>query len=294
VPVYSARNEYPGINPHLNSFLQQEDGGWESFHSDYITALRMALDVALPPGYLALSEKSLQIGALGSNSSDWLPLRSRPDVTLFQTPISGSAPSNSPLATAEPTQTFLLTDLLEGEPDDQFRSAVIYRLEEGSLIGRAVTRIELLSPANKPGGSYHARYLVKRDETLRSGLRMVEIDLLHETPPILDKIPDYRAVDVDAFPYHLLISDPRPTVETGTARYYGFGVDDPLRPVAVPLEEEDQVVMDFGAVYHQLYATSRFFSAVVDYKQPPVNVDRYREQDQTRILARMAIITRGG
>jgi hypothetical protein len=46
--IRSEKNLYPGINPHLNSFLQQKGGGWQSFHKDYITYLREALDVLLP------------------------------------------------------------------------------------------------------------------------------------------------------------------------------------------------------------------------------------------------------
>ncbi len=31
--IQADTNLYPGINPHLNSRLQQHNGGWKGFHS---------------------------------------------------------------------------------------------------------------------------------------------------------------------------------------------------------------------------------------------------------------------
>jgi hypothetical protein len=60
MPIHSKTNLYPGINAHLNSFLQQEGGGWESFHAEHIIDLRRVLAQTLPRGYYAVAEKSLQ------------------------------------------------------------------------------------------------------------------------------------------------------------------------------------------------------------------------------------------
>lgn len=35
-------NLYPGVNAHLNSFLQSEGGGWESFHAQYLVMIAAA------------------------------------------------------------------------------------------------------------------------------------------------------------------------------------------------------------------------------------------------------------
>ena len=64
MPLHSDQNLYPGINPHLNSIIQKESGEWESFHNDHITNIREHLDATLPPGYLARTEKSLQISEI--------------------------------------------------------------------------------------------------------------------------------------------------------------------------------------------------------------------------------------
>jgi hypothetical protein len=43
------RNRYPGINPHLNSALQQKS--WKTFHIAHITHLSEDIAVHLPKGY---------------------------------------------------------------------------------------------------------------------------------------------------------------------------------------------------------------------------------------------------
>src|SRR5690606_31840147 len=107
---------------------------------------------------------------------------------------------------------------------EELNSIMIYHAKGG----KPITRIELLSPANKPQGSHYGTYLVKRDETLRAGLRLIEMDYLHETRPILPGIPSYADGEQDAFPYHIIVSDPRPTFHEGKVNVYSFGVMDAL------------------------------------------------------------------
>ncbi len=45
MPLHSDKNLYPGINPHLNSYWQQPDSEWASFHTDYITFTRELLSL---------------------------------------------------------------------------------------------------------------------------------------------------------------------------------------------------------------------------------------------------------
>ncbi len=47
--MHARQNQYPGVNPHLNSALQQPGGGWKGFHSKHITHLAAYLDDVLPP-----------------------------------------------------------------------------------------------------------------------------------------------------------------------------------------------------------------------------------------------------
>jgi hypothetical protein len=63
-------NRYPGINPHLNSALQQRGGGWRSFHAAYLIHLFDWLDEILPENYCVTPEESLQIGVYDSEFED--------------------------------------------------------------------------------------------------------------------------------------------------------------------------------------------------------------------------------
>ena len=81
------------------------------------------------------------------------------------------------------------------EEEETLTGLVIYQAGEGSVLGRPITRIELLSPANKPPGSHHEQYMVKRLETLKSGLRLVELDYLHESHPVIQALPSYPGLE---------------------------------------------------------------------------------------------------
>jgi hypothetical protein len=183
----SLKNRYPGVNPHLNSFLQSEGGGWESFHARHVIDIASALDNLLPDNYYAIAEKSLQISELGFGSES---RRTRPDISIFQRGELSVTPTYSSAATS-PTITLPLAYVLEDE-DDYLTSVVIYEIEGGRFPGIPVTRIELLSPANKMPHAYYRQYLIKRLETLRGGLCLVEVDYLHETRPVITKLPDCR------------------------------------------------------------------------------------------------------
>jgi hypothetical protein len=230
MPIHSDKNLYPGINAHLNSFLQQEDGGWESFHADHIGQLRQALEAVLPANYYAMIEK-----CFGNDEDDYLS------------------------------------------------SIVIFEFESGKLPGRPVTRIELLSPANKPGNAYYWQYIAKRRATLQAELSLVEIDYLHETRPLLHQFPSYPDGEAGAFPYLVLVSDPRPKLQEGHLDLYGIGVDKPLPLVNIPLAGDDRVTMNLSDAYQKTFENARLYRLVVDYAEEPVNVDRYQPDDQMKI-----------
>jgi hypothetical protein len=139
-------NRYPSINPHLNSFLQQPGGGWNSLRSDYLTYLRAALDRLLPAGYYARTETSLQIGVYDLELGTQRKRDTIGDVTIYGHEPTGQRANTS----LSPTLTLPLETTLLTEEDVV---AVVYQLEGDCFPGHPTTRIELLSPANKPGGS---------------------------------------------------------------------------------------------------------------------------------------------
>lgn len=230
------QNLFRGVNPHLNSFLQSDGGGWESFHATAIERLTDDLDAHLPAGYYVLCE--------GVFCDDELTNK----------------------------------------------AVIIYHFESAEMPGRPVTRLELLSPANKPGGSHHVTYLARRRETLASGLRLVEVDWLHETPPVVRAIPSYPEHASGAYPYWLIISDPRPSVTAGQMAIYGTGVHQPLPTIDLPLEGQDTLAVHFEQIYQRIFESRRLFGMVADYRQPPVRFETYAPSDQAIIQQRMAEI----
>lgn len=285
MPIYSEKNLYPGINPHLNSALQLKGGGWEMFHAETISAIRRMLDVHLPSNYYATSEKSLQLSEVGLDH-----LRdstTRPDVSIIKR--ADALEPRSPVTVAQPSMTLLLDDYLT---DEDFLDAVnIYQYHLGEFPGRLVTRIEILSPTNKlPNRIGYNHYLVKRGETLQAGVNLVEIDYLHTTKPILKELPSYHDYEPVAFPHMILVSFPHKDDQRGRTDVYGIGIDDSLPTIAIPLSKETLVALDLGAIYNRLYAETRVFQLMSDYAAEPAQFDRYQPQDRQRIRAMMAAI----
>jgi len=165
-------------------------------------------------------------------------------------------------------------------------AVVIYELVDGKAPGKPVTRIELLSPGNKPGGSHHVQYLSKRQETLESGLSLVELDYLHESNPVLMQLPNYSKGEADSYPYYILISTPN----DGRMRAYGTGVMDVLPKLAIPLKQNESVLLDFNKIYQSTFSSRRFFSMLADYEQLPINFHKYHEADQEAIQQQLKSI----
>lgn len=279
--IHAAKNPYPGINAHVNSFLQAETGEWESFHSIQITYLVETLNEVLPTGYFAHAERSMQISEIAVPSSK--PQKTRADIMIYQ--ADESKKITSPQSKVAPTNTYeaiLLLEELTLEDESPVSAIVIY---EG--IGVPVTRIELLSPANKVGGSHHRKYIERRIETLSSGIHLVELDYLHELPPIVPKHPSYSKAEKGSTPYLVVITNLRTSFEDGQIQVYGFGVDEPFPPVPIPLANDDILEFDLGVPYNRTYASSRLFHLAIDYSQPPLHFDRYLPADRERIEQRM-------
>lgn len=244
-------NIYNGVNAHLNSQLQHEFGAWEVLHSGHITDITRAIDAALPPGYLAENERGLQIRTIHIDDED-----------------------------------SILAGLEYGE--DVYLTAVAIRevLETGE-IGKPVTWIELLSATNKPPGQGFFQYREKRITALKSGIALVEIDYLHETRSPISNSLSYPDKEEGATPYIITVTNPRPNLETGRMKEFGFQVDDPLPTVKIPLKDEDSVTVNFQEIYNRTYESLHAFSYRVDYDIVPVGMDTYVASDQKRILAVM-------
>jgi hypothetical protein len=279
-------NPYRGVNAHLNSVLQSGQGRWEPFHNDFIGVLVDLLDPDVRAPYYIAREKSLQISVPYTNGGS-NPSRTKPDLMIYR---AGTGTSSAPTAVLEaPTEVIDVVATLEEE--DHPAAAVIYKISDSGYPGTPITRFELLSPGNKPPGAHHSQYVVKRRETLYAGLRLVEIDLLHESRPAVPRILSYPDREPNASAYTLLVSDPRPNVETGKTAIYSVHVNAPLPRVRVPLDGEDSIIVDFNAAYHLLLERRRLFREVlVDYTHEPLNMQTYTNADQAAIRAIIAQI----
>lgn len=283
----SKTNPYPGINIHLNSYLQSDQGDWVSYHSSHIIHLRDYLDQQLPEHYYAVSEHGLQIGGFDAGTGIESRSRIRPDITIAR---ETGEPRQSPSAgaqTSSPTGTLTLIDTLQDS--EELIGLMIYHTSQNEDKSRPVARIELLSPANKRGGAYHNEYSKKRRETLEAGLQLIEIDYLHSSHPVIRNLPSYTNEENGAYPYIVLINDPRPTIEEAQIEYFAWHVNDPLPVIPIKLLGNDNVIIDLGHVYNRTYELIRFYHQnIIDYAEQPLNFDTYTETDQQKIMAMLS------
>lgn len=287
--VTSKVNQYWGVNAHLHSHLQNTAGAWEEFHTAHLVDLARTIETQLPPGYRVRLERSLQIRDYHPDTGEKI-YRPKPDITIIE--VGSVARTGIPFgsALATPTAIFPVIETLPEQDEAEYlRSLVIHEMVGGEM-GKPVTRIELLSPTNKPPGDGAEQYIAKRDTALRSGLPLVEIDYLHESASPIRSIPSYPNGQAGSYPYTIAVTDPRPSLPDGQAFVYGFRVDDPIPAVAIPLSGEEFLPFDFGVPYHQTFSSLSSFYEAADYEQRPVHFHRYHPVDQERILKRQAAI----
>ena len=280
MPIQAPKNLYRGVNPHLNSFLQRKGtranpSQFEGFHSIYVGGIRSYLNRHLPPNYKAVSEQSMQVTSrIGEDNP-------KPDVAIVRKRLSTTSAQMS--AVAEPTWEEEL--IVELEPEEQMMAVVIQELEQDRS-EKIVARLELISPANKPGGSYHDQYRVRQSECRRDQIPLVEIDFLHERKPVIPTIPLYP-VDSDSKAYYIALTDPRP--EQAKRKTYGFSVGESLPTISIPLAGTEIVVTNFDEIYQSCFEIERM-GLGLDYSLLPERFETYSADDQQRIKTRMAEI----
>lgn len=286
MPIQSRKNQYFGVNAHLQSYFQRY-GGWESFHNNHIGDLAKALDRSLPAGYTVDIEQSLQIRESHPDTGEKI-IRPKPDAEIYVThPYTPSATAVSAFATA--TLTMPVSETLDLDPDLYLVSVKIYKADERPGLGTPVTLIEVLSPTNKREGEGYTHYHDKRFAVLKSALRLVEIDYLHESHSPIKGIPPYPTAP-NSHPYTVTVSDPYPSLQTGISAMYGFSVDQPIPAITIPLAGDETFTLDLNTVYQQTFHSLRAYSQRVDYLDLPERFDTYSPTDQDTIRRRIAII----
>jgi hypothetical protein len=85
-----------------------------------------------------------------------------------------------------------------------------------------------------------------------------------------------------AHAYYVVISDPRPSVDSGKAKLNGFSVDAPIPVVEIPLAGSETLTFDFGAVYQHTFERGRW-GKMLDYATLPERFETYSPEDRERI-----------
>lgn len=289
MPIHRETNQYQGINAHLHSYFQQE-GGWADFHQSHITDLRRALQIELPisSGYFVTAEDSLQIGQYDLLTRKERVIQTRPDIGIYRSEVEPSIVMSTAVA-SPPTILFPTVETLIEV--DSVSSLLIYRRTGNN--NQLVTRLEVLSPANKPPGSHYDNYFAKRDMTLRTGINLVEVDYLHERRSPVNGIPDYTQQKENSYPYSITVGMLPSVDDFGETRVYAWHVDETLPKVPIPLAKDEYVVLDFEKVYQQTYLGNTLYAGLwVDYEQVPRNFEAYSEDDKKRIKTVMERATK--
>jgi hypothetical protein len=289
-PIKTRENLYgtpdkPAINAHLHSQLQRAFGAWEGFHTVFIPylgeAIQDELDRVFPGQYVVDFTKSMQ---LRTGYSPEAYQRFTPDLSLKGT---STARAPAALAVPEPTLTLDISETIN--LDDTLTAIEIRQMKQD----RTFTWIEILSAANKVAGSGYPQYRNKRTTTIGAGVSLIEIDFLHETSSPIPGVPSYPKGEKGATAYSMAVTDTRPDADESLRWHtlvYGFGVDQPIPTIYVPLDGYDLIELQIGVVYNRVYSKFPTFWERVDYRQPPPNLQTYTPEDQAAIMARMAQI----
>jgi hypothetical protein len=238
---------FPGMNPYLEA-TDLSPG----VHAALINEIRNRINGTAPPGYFADIEQRVYLLDTDELQKQLIV----PDVAVRNT---SAAPQDGREAGGTATLVAPVKAVIS-VPDQGIdvkeRRIVIQTLDDH----RIVTVIELLSPANKTGGSKgRENYLHKRHEVLDSDAHFVEIDLLRAG----------RGIQIfqDAPTYDYLICVSRQQ-ERPEADWWPVLLEQPLPEIPIPLRRGNpDLKLDLQAIMHDVYDRSGY-SRRLDYSQP--------------------------
>jgi hypothetical protein len=226
------------MNPYLEGYLFQD------LHSALASRVRACLTPLLRPRYAARLEVST---VQDTSSSEELGI-TYPDVEVVTT-------SNSSRLAKEQTAVFTPATLTLPPPITLRIPTVEVREVTGN---RLVTCIEILSYANKRQLGFE-QYQQKRDRLIRSGVHLVEIDLIRRGK---------RAMAESLLPKsHYCISVTRVSDRIDV---WALNMQEPLPTIPIPLLPPDaDVPLDLSQAIHQVYEEADY-DLTIDYsRQPP-------------------------
>lgn len=225
---------FPGLDPFI------EGQRWADFHHAFIVAIRDALVPFLRPRYEALIEERLYLQHVPDVQPAAEPASIQPiipDVAVARVEGATGARDASVITVpvlAMPEEVRELYIEIRSLPDHE-----------------VVTVIEVLSPSNKRTGSEGRReYLPKRNSVLRTGVHLVELDLLRGGA----RLP--MAAPLPHGDHYALVSrgNQRPLADV-----WAWTVRQPMPTIAIPLSgHHDDVPLDLQSTFADVYARSGY------------------------------------
>jgi len=247
------KSPFPGMDPYLEMH-------WESVHQRLVTYTCDAIQPRLPNDLWATIQERVFIEADSERMRHIVP-----DVYLSRVyPAQKPHPDElkeGDTPVAEPV-IFELYDL-------EFTEGYINILDRTA--GKVVTVIELLSPANKSGGTGQDKYLEKQGEVLRSDASLVEIDLVRAGQRVL-ALTRYEIPVQHRSDYLACISR---GWKRNRRELYPMPLRQRLPILPIPLRQhEPPVNLDLQVLLDQAYSAGRYDR--LDYSiqlDPPLSPD---------------------
>ncbi len=239
---------FPGMDPYI------ETQKWEDFYTRFISALGDAIVASVRPKYVVDVERRVYLETKDIQTP-YQSFVADAVVLTRQTIPRMQSDSAQPVAVleanhVEPTRCTIPF------PDEHRETFITIR---HATTRNVVTIIELLSPTNKrPGTDGHQTYNDKLTELLKTGVHVIELDLLRGGKrTVIGGRPEGD--------YFALVSrvKSRPMAEI-----YGWWLKQPMPPIPIPLAGDDpDVRLDLQAVFNTVYDRAGYDYSL-DYHQP--------------------------
>ncbi len=239
------KSPFPGMDPYLEQF-------WPDIHASLIIYSRDQIEEQLPGDLIARVEERVVLETEEDSHGVY------PDVKITERSGRGFAVGGvaSQAAVIEP----IIVEY-RGEPATETYLNIL----EAGPGQRLITVIEILSLANKLAGEGQQQYRRKQKELEKTGVSLVEIDLLRSGRRVLSVLQSH------------VPPRGRATYQACARRgwlprrfeVYPMPLRSPLPALHIPLRKEDEDVrLDLQAVLDQAYRKGRYHLTIY-YAEPP-------------------------
>ncbi|MBI3269501.1 MAG: DUF4058 family protein [Planctomycetes bacterium] len=235
---------FPGMDPYL-------EHTWPGVHARLIVYASDQLQVQLPSDLRADVEQRVLLEEMAGVEQAY-----RPDVYVVEHgQPRPHAPSAGGVAVAEPFVVHL-------DPDEVFQRYI--DIVDAATGNQVITTIEFLSPTNKLPGAGQDKFRRKQEETLRSRVSIVEIDLVRAGSRVLmvrsDRIPPSHRTTYQVCS--------RRGWRPNDVEVYRAPLRERLPVIPIPLREADRdVTLDLQSLIDLAYRNGRYDS--IDYSVDP-------------------------